>query len=459
MQVVVIGGGPGGYVAAIRAAQLGADVTIIEKEYFGGTCLNVGCIPTKVLLHTSELFHLLKGEGSELGIECDNLRMNWQRLQERKDAVVQQLVSGVEVLLQSNKITVIRGRAAFVDENSIQVDKADGSNMAVRFDRAIVATGSESIVLPIPGVDNDGVVTSTEALSFDEIPESICIIGGGVIGCEFASLYASLGCRVSIVEMMPSLISVMDRDIVAVLQTELIQSGVQILTGTKVEAIRHVKDGLLVETDAEAIQAEKVLLATGRRPKTDGLNLESVGVKKDRHAISVDPATMQTTNPRVYAIGDCNGGILLAHVASSEGLIAVEHIMNKRPSMDMTTTPSAVYTKPELASVGLTEAEAKEKGIRIKVGKFPLYANGKSLIMGQGNGLVKFVVDEATEEILGIHMAGPRATDLMAEGAMALRLEATVDEVISTVHAHPTVSEAFHEAAHAVHGSAIHLPK
>ncbi|SHI38108.1 dihydrolipoamide dehydrogenase [Dethiosulfatibacter aminovorans DSM 17477] len=459
MHIVVIGGGPGGYVSAIRASQLGAKVTIVEKKHFGGTCLNVGCIPTKVLLHTSELYRTMLHESSELGIDIGQVSLNWPNLQKRKDAIVSQLVGGVEVLLNSNGVSVINGEASFTGKNQICVRDESHNETIVDFDKAIIASGSESIILPIKGVDNDGVITSTEALSLEEIPESMCIIGGGVIGCEFASLYSSMGCDVTIVEMLPELISVMDKEIVGILKEELLKNGVGILTSTRVNSIGREGDGLLVETDKDAFKVDKVLLATGRRPKTDGLNLEAIGVKTERGAIVVNPLTMQTNIGSIYAIGDCNGGILLAHVASAEGTVAAEHAMNKKSKMDMRTTPSAVYTRPEIASVGMTEEEAVKTGYGIKVGRFPLYANGKSLIMGEGGGLVKFVVDESTDEILGIHMAGPRATDLISEGCMALRLEATVEEVISTIHAHPTVSEAFHEAAHAVHSSAIHLPK
>jgi dihydrolipoamide dehydrogenase len=459
MKIVVIGGGPGGYVSAIRASQLGAEVTIVEKKYFGGTCLNVGCIPTKVLLHTSELYRTMLHESAGLGIDVGQVSVNWPNLQKRKQNVVNQLVGGVEMLLASNGIKAVRGEASFVDTNKISVKDANNEETIIEFDKAIIATGSESIVLPIKGVDNDGVITSTEALSLEEIPESLCIIGGGVIGCEFASLYSSMGCDVTIVEMLPELISVMDSEIVKILEKELTKDGVGILTSTRVNSISKEGGKLLVQTDKDAFSVDKVLLATGRRPISKGLNLETIGVKTDRGALVVNQETMQTSVDNIYGIGDCNGGILLAHVASAEGTVAAEHAMNHKSNMDMGTTPSAVYTKPELASVGKTEKEAKEAGYNVKVGRFPLYANGKSLIMGEINGLVKFVVDGKTDQILGIHMAGPRATDLISEGGIALRLEATVEEVISTIHAHPTVSEAFHEAAHAVHSSAIHLPK
>jgi dihydrolipoamide dehydrogenase len=459
MHVVVIGGGPGGYVSAIRAAQLGAQVTIIEKKYYGGTCLNVGCIPTKVLLHTSEIYSTLLHDAEALGIAIGKVSLDWRKLQERKEGIVNQLVSGVEMLLKSNGIQMIAGQARFTGSHEVTVTAKGEKDKVIGFDKAIIATGSESIVIPVPGASTEGVITSEGALSLEEVPESLCIIGGGVIGSEFASLYSELGTNVTIVEMLPELIAVMDQEVVAILKEALTASGVKVYTGTKVDKIEKKNDKLCVVTSNGEVLAEKVLLATGRRPFTEGLGLNDIGIKTDKGAILVNRDTFQTSLPHIYAIGDCNGGILLAHVASAEGTIAAEHLMKKVSGLDLKTTPSAVYTKPELASVGLTEKEAKAKGYRVKTGLFPLYANGKSLIMNDTKGIVKFVVDGETDEILGMHMAGPRATDLIIEGGLALRLEATMDEIMTTIHAHPTVSEGVHEAAHAVHHSAIHLPK
>jgi dihydrolipoamide dehydrogenase len=463
MKVVVLGGGPGGYVCAIRAAQLGADVTVIEKERMGGTCLNVGCIPTKVLLHTTEIYKTIKEESKELGIKVDNIDIDWTALQKRKESIVNQLIGGVETLLKSNNITKISGQGKFISDKEIRVTLSNGKREIIKFDKAVIATGSEPTIIPLEGVDLDGVITSNEALSLKEIPESMCIIGGGVIGSEFACVYSSLGTNVTIIEMLPEILTTMDEDIVNILKNQLIQSGVDIYTKTKVDSIQQYKDKLVVSTSSQGSKqsfvVEKVLLAAGRRPATKNLGLEDIGIKVDRGAIVVDRRTMETSVKNIYAIDDCNGGTLLAHVASAEGIVAAENIMGKVSKIKLNPTPYAVYTKPELAAVGITEKEARKQGYEVRVGKFPLYANGKSLIMGELNGIVKFVVDAKTDEILGIHMAGPRATDLIAEGALALRLEATVEEIITTIHAHPTVGEAFHEAAHAVHRSAIHLPR
>jgi len=463
MKVVVIGGGPGGYVCAIRAAQLGADVTVIEKKHMGGTCLNVGCIPTKVLLHSAEMYKAMKEESQSLGIRADNLHMDWPILQKRKDSIVGQLVGGVETLLISNNIEKIIGEGKFISNKQINVTTPDGKTKMIEFDKAVIATGSEVTRISLEGVDLDGVITSDEALSLEEIPESMCIIGGGVIGSEFASIYSSFGTKVTIIEMLPEIVATMDDEVVGILKNQLIQSGVELYTKTKVESIKKDNNRLVVNTSSEngkkSFTADKVLLSIGRRPVTKNLGLEDIGVKLDRGAVVVDRRTMQTNIGNIYAIGDCNGGVLLAHVASAEGVAAAEDMMGKASQIDFKTTPYAVYTRPELAAVGLTEKEAKNQGYEVRTGRFPLYANGKALIMGEFNGIVKFVVDAKTDEILGIHMAGPRATDLIAEGALALRLEATVDEIITTIHAHPTVGEAMHEAAHSVHGSAIHLPK
>jgi dihydrolipoamide dehydrogenase len=460
MRIVVLGGGPGGYVAAIRAAQLGAEVTLVERKALGGTCLNVGCIPTKVLLHTSELYTHLKRDAKELGIETADVSVNWSQLQKRKDKIIRMNTGGIEALLKKNKIAKLSGSGKFISVSELEVIAADGSVRTLGFDRAIIATGSEPSIVPIPGAELEGVITSDEALSLPAIPESLCIIGGGVIGCEFASVYSSLGCKVTIIEMLPELIAVMDRDIVQSLRKEFAISGIEVHTETKVGRIEQTAAGLRVVTSSgngdHVIEADKVLMSIGRRPVTAGLGLEDIGVEIKRGAIQVN-RNMETSIPGIYAIGDCNGGIMLAHVASAEGVIAAEAIMGEPSPIDFRTVPSCVYTRPELASVGMTETEARQQGLQVKTGVFPLQANAKSMIMGESSGLVKYVVDAGNDEILGLHIAGPRATDIIVEGAVAIRLEATLEEIVTTIHAHPTVAESLHEAAHAVHNRAIHL--
>lgn len=461
MKIVIIGGGPGGYVAAIRAAQLGAAVTLVENKYLGGTCLNVGCIPTKVLLHTTELLDVLKNDAKELGITISDYHGDWPKLQKRKTKIIKKLVGGVNGLLKNNAITKIMGTAVFVNNHQIKVitENQDETSI-IDFDFAIIATGSKPVIPPIPGSNHPDVITSDTALSLDAVPASLGIIGGGVIGCEFASIYNAFGCKVTIIEMLPEIVANMDPDIVKPLKAKLQKDGVEIFTSTRVESIQEKPDGLAITTSSPAgekiITVAKVLLSVGRKAELDTLELVQAGVQTARGAIVVNQK-MQTNVPHIYAVGDCNGGVMLAHVASAEGIVAVETIIGKRSQIDFKTIPYCVYTKPELASVGLTESQARDQGYEVKVGTFPMAVNGKAMIMGETTGVVKYVTDAATGEILGLHMAGPRATDLIVEGALAIRLEATVAELMATIHAHPTVGEALMEAAHAVNGEAIHL--
>jgi dihydrolipoamide dehydrogenase len=462
MKIVIIGGGPGGYVAAIRAAQLGAEVTIVEKEHIGGTCLNKGCIPTKVLLHTTGEFENVNKNFKAFGIKVEGAELDWDKLQKRKTITVRKLVAGVDGLLKSNKVTKIMGLGSFVNKNQLRVKASDGTETMVDFDYAVIASGSEPVIIPIPGVDLPGVVTSDEVLSLKEIPSSMVIIGGGVIGSEFAGVFSAAGCKVTIVEMLPNIVANMDRDIVDTLKEKFEKNGIKIHTSTKVVSISESAEGLSVNTlsdkGEESFVAEKVLLSIGRKPVIDNLALENVGVETNRGAIVVNK-NMQTNVPNIYAVGDAIGGVMLAHVASAEGTLAVETIMNKKTNIDFNTIPYCVYTKPELAGVGLTEDQAREKGYDVKTGLFPMYINGKAMIEAEQEGLVKYVIDQATGQVLGLHMSGPSATELIVEGALAVRLEATIDEITSTIVAHPTVAESLHEAAHAVHNMAIHIPK
>ena len=462
MKIAIIGGGPGGYVAAVRAAQLNAEVTIIEKEHIGGTCLNKGCIPTKVLLHATGEFENVNKSLKDYGIKITGAELEWDKLQKRKTIIVRKLVAGVDNLLKSNKVTKVMGEGSFVKQNQIKVKANDGSETLVDYDYAIIATGSKPVIIPIPGVDLPGVLTSDELLSLKEIPKSMVIIGGGVIGSEFAAVFSAAGCKVTIIEMLPNIVANMDQDIVAPLKDKFKKSGIDVHTNTKVVSISESSEGLCVNTVADGMEqsynAEKVLLSIGRKPVTDNLSLESVGVETNRGTVLVNK-NMQTNIPNIYAVGDAIAGVMLAHVASSEGIVAVESIMNKKSTIDFKTIPYCVYTKPELAGVGLTEEQAKQKGYDVKIGVFPMNINGKAMIEAQQEGLVKYVIDGATGEVLGLHMSGPSATELIVEGALAVRLEATIDEITSTIHAHPTVAESLHEAAHAVHKNAIHIPK
>ena len=461
MKIAIIGGGPGGYTAAIRAAQLNAEVTLIEKERVGGTCLNKGCIPTKVLLHTSGVYQAAKNFES-IGIKVTGTKLDWGEVQRRKTEVVNKQVKGVENLLINNNVKKINGEGSFINKNQIKVKESDGSQTIVDFDYGIIATGSKPVVIPIPGIDLPGVITSDEALNLTEIPRSMVIIGGGVIGSEFAEVFSAVGCKVTIVEMLPNIVANMDRDIVSTLVFKFENSGVEIYTDTKVVSISRTEEGLAVNTESagksRTFSAEKVLLAIGRKPVTDNLKLENAGVLTNKGTVAVNK-NMQTNVSNIYAIGDARGGVMLAHAASSEGIAAVESIMGMKPNIDFNTIPYCVYTKPELAGVGLTEDQARDKGYDVKVGLFPMSINGKAMIEDEQQGLVKYITDNATGEILGLHISGPGATELIVEGVLAVRLEATIEEITSTIHAHPTVAEALHEAAHAVHNKAIHLPK
>lgn len=461
MRIVIIGGGPGGYVAAIKAAQLGAEVVLIEKEYIGGTCLNVGCIPTKALLNTTGLYRVLKNESEELGLKIENLEIDWESTLNRKELVVTQLVEGVKNILRSLNVNIIYGNARFVNKSSIEVDLKDGGIDRLTFDKAIVATGSKPMIIPVPGHKLEGVITSTEAMNLQSIPKSICIIGGGVIGVEFANIFSNLGCKVTIIEMLPDLVSNMDREMVYELEKTLIEKGVEIYKSTMVTEIEETGSELRVKAKKDdnviVVSADKVLMATGRKPSGDGLGLEGLGARVEKGAIKVDNL-FKTDIDNIYAIGDCTGGVQLAHYASASGKMVAEMILGHRNAIDFRTVPYCVYTDPELASVGLTEEECLSRGLDIRVGRFPMYGNGKAIIKGNIRGLVKIIASRETGEILGMHVAGESATELISTGGLAIRLEATSDEFTSVIYPHPTISESIGEAAEAIFGKAIHIP-
>lgn len=461
MKLAVIGGGPGGYVAAIRAAQLGAEVTLIEKNAMGGTCLNVGCIPTKALIHSADLYHEIQKDAAKNGIVVGEVSVDFAAMQKRKQTVVKQLVSGVGGLMSANGIQLIKGTARFKDAAEIEVTTAEGVE-SVTYDKALIASGSVPSVVPIPGYDLEGVVDSSGALAFEEIPKSLCIIGGGVIGIEMAHVYQRLGTKVTIVEMLPDILMNLDTDITAVIKKLFKKNKVDILLETKVAGIEKTEDGLQVNMtdklgEAKSVTAEKVLMCVGRKAQTAGLGLEELGVALDRGRILVDE-NYQTNVENLYAIGDCIGGIMLAHVASAEGIAAVEKMMGEDSNIDFRTVPSCVYTSPELSGVGLTEKEAEAQGLSYEVGKFPLMGNGKSLIIGETSGLVKVIADKESGEVLGMHMCGPNATELIVEGALAIHKKASVKDLLETIHAHPSVGESLQEAAHAVFGNALNMP-
>ena len=455
--IAIIGGGPGGYIAAIRGAQLGNNVTLIEKEELGGTCLNVGCMPTKTLLHSADLFTEIKNSRS-LGIDVSEANINWDNVQKRKKRVVKKLVAGVKGLLSFNKVKIIKGFAKFESKNSLIVTKEDNKTEKIDFDDAIIASGSVSFMPQIPGIDLDGIIDSTGALNLKSIPETIAIIGGGIIAIEFASLFSALGTKVTILDEESFILPTVDRQIADLIGNKLSKQGAEINTGCKVTKIEKSEKGLKVyftrKNENLNVEAEKVLVTVKRCPNTEGLNIEGIGINTSNGSICVDDE-MKTNVGNIYAIGDCTGKNMFAHAASAEGVVAAENISGQGVKMAYKTVPTCVYTKPEIAAVGLTEDEVKEKGIKYKVGVFPMGANGRAMIFNEQDGIIKIISDEKYGEILGVHILAPRATDLIAEGALALRLEATVDEIITTVHAHPTIGEAFKEAALAVYNRAL----
>jgi len=459
--LVIIGGGPGGYVAAIRAAQLGGKVTLIEQEELGGTCLNWGCIPTKALLRGVEILDLIEG-GKDYGIQAGSVTVDFAKLMARKDRAVKTLVGGVSGLMKANGIEVIKGTGRLVSPQKIEVVNAKQEKEIYQARKIILAPGSVSAEIPIPGAKLPGVIDSNGALTLKEIPESLVIIGAGPIGLEFGTVYAALGSKVTVLEMLPQVLPSEDPEIAAVLEKTLRRFKIQSLTGVKVEKIIERPEGKLQVTAAvgggeKVFPAQYVLMAVGRKPKVEGLGLEEAGVKFSKKGIEVNDK-METNMPGVFAIGDVTGKWLLAHYASAQGEVAARNALGQEAQMDERVVPRCVYTLPEVASVGLTEKKAGEEGHRVKVGRFPFAANGKATILGERNGLVKIVADEKYDEILGVHIVGPHATDLIGEAVVAMRLEGTAPDIGHAIHPHPTLTEAMMEAAFDVDGTAVHIP-
>lgn len=456
--IAIIGGGPGGYVAAIRAAQLGAQVTLIEREKLGGTCLNVGCIPTKALLHSAEVLTEAKN-ASAIGLLIPEVGYDWKKIQTHKDKISTKLAGGVNGLLKANGVTIISGSAQFLNDAVLLITESSGKTAELQPDKIIIASGSVPALPPIPGIDHPNCIDSTGALSLDHVPESLLIIGGGVIGVEMASVYNQFGARVTIIEMQPGILPLMDGELGDMLRKKLMRDGIEILTGTQVLSINAEDNQMTLQISKDGVISEltgdKVLVAIGRKAELAGLRLENTSIKTDKKGIIVNPK-MQTNVANIYAVGDCLGKTMLAHVASQQGEVAAENAMGHAASYDEKTNPSCVYTTPEFASVGLTQEDIRGNEKDYSIGRFPLAANGKSLIMGDSEGMIKIISDKKYKEIVGVHILGPRATDLIVEGALALRLESTVEEIISTIHAHPTVGEAIKEAALATENRAIH---
>lgn len=456
-RVVVIGGGVGGYAAAIRAARMGARVILVEKDKLGGTCLNRGCVPAKILLHSAKLFHIVSRLG-EFGIKVDgNAEILLEKVQERKNSIVSRLRNGLEKLLISNEIQRIEGIAAFVNDKQIKILH---SGEIIEADIFIIATGSVSSLPPIPGVEGEDILDSDRALELDVLPKSLCIIGGGVIGVEFAQLFGRFGVKVTMLELMDQLIPHEDDDVARGLENALVQEGIEIRTGVKVEEVKDGKRGKeVVYVDGGARKSqyfERVMVATGRRPYFEGLGLEKIGIETNANGIRVNEY-LQTSIPWIYAVGDCTGGLMLAHLAMAEGERAAENALGKEEKMDYRAVPRCVYTSPEIGCVGLTEKQAsKREGI--EVGRFPMSVNSKALILGENYGFVKIVADQKYGEILGVMILGPHATEIISEGVVAMRAEVPADELARSIHPHPTVSETVMEAAMEIEGLGVHLP-
>jgi len=462
--VAIIGSGPAGYTAAIRAGQYGLKTALIEKDGFlGGTCLHVGCIPTKALLFNAELWDHLK-EAKEFGIEgVDARKLNWAAIQDRKNKIVAKHTKGLEFLMKKNKVETIKGYGQLTGpaQNGIHTVELsnDGKSSNLKARNIILATGSEARL--IPGMEvSDRVLTNIEILSLKEIPKSLVIVGAGAVGVEFASIYRSFDCEVTIVEMLPRLVPVEDEEVSKELARVYRKRGINFHTSAKVDKIEKTKTGvsvtITVDGKQQKIEAEKILIAIGRKPRTQNIGLEHTKIKPEREFIKTD-SWMQTAEPGVYAIGDIVLGTpQLAHVGAMEGLVAVAKIAGKPAKpINRERIPGATYCHPEIGSVGLTETQSREAGYNVKIGKFPFAANSRASIVGQHEGFIKIVSDADYGEILGVHIIGPQATELIAEAVAAMELEATVEDLIWTIHAHPTLAEAMLDASNSVYGMAI----
>ena len=460
--VVVIGAGPGGYVAAIRAAQLKQKVAIVDKQWLGGVCLNVGCIPSKSLLKNAEVAHTLRERGKDFGFSFDNLKLDYGVAVKRSRQNSDRLTKGVGFLMRKNNIAVFMGEAKFKAKDMLVVTDKEGKVTELKAKNIIVATGASPAVPGVWKVDGEKVVTYLEAIMQNKLPKSVVVIGSGAIGVEFSTVWNSYGVDVTIVEMLPRLVPLEDEEISKELEKEFKKRGIKSLTGHKVESVEATKTGVKVKVSAEGketvLEADQALVAIGFRPNSKGIGLEDVGVKISERGFVEVNEKMQTNVAGIWAIGDVTGKLMLAHVGSAMGIIAAENIAGaETTTLDYEMMPRATYCHPQIASFGLTEAQAKERGYNIKVGRFPFQANGKALGLGDYAGFVKIVVDEKYGEILGAHMIGPEVTELLPELTLAHLMELTPHEIARNVHAHPTLSEVLMEASHGAEGSPIHI--
>jgi len=458
-KVVVIGAGPAGYVCAIRLAQLGVAVTVVEKDYLGGTCLNVGCIPSKALIAAGALFHRI-GEAAAMGISAENVRVDVQKLVEWKAGIVGKLTGGVGMLLKNHKATVVMGAASFVDSRRLQVKTKEGVR-TLEADAFVIATGSVPIAIPGFAFDEDKVWSSTGALAPKRIPEQLVVIGAGYIGLELGMMYRKLGSKVTVLEATAGALPGLEKDCVKAIERSIKKMGIELKTETFAQGFES-KDGkshvkVKGKAGESTVVCDQILSTVGRRPFSEGLALEKIGLAPDAKGFLKVDKQMRTSAPNVYAIGDIAGQPMLAHKGSREGLVAAAVIAGKKEEYDARCVPAVVFTSPEVASVGLTEEQCKEKGIETKAGSFPFAASGRAMSLMETEGFVKVVADAQTDEVLGVHMVGPEVTELIAEAALAIEMGATAEDLARTIHAHPTLPEAMMEAAEAVHGMAVHI--
>jgi dihydrolipoamide dehydrogenase len=460
--VIVIGAGPAGYVAAIRAAQLKQKVAIVDKQWLGGVCLNVGCIPSKSLLKNAEVAHTLRERGKDFGFSFENLKLDYGAAVKRSRQNSERLVKGVGFLMKKNNITVFMGEAKFKAKDILVVTDKDGKVTELAAKNIIVATGASAAVPGAWKVDGEKILTYREAILQDKLPKSVIVIGSGAIGAEFSTIWKSYGVDVTIVEMLPRIVPLEDEEVSKELEKEFKKRGIKTMVGHKVESVEATRTGVKVKVSADGketiLEADQALVAIGFRPNSTGLGLEEIGVKINERGFVEINEKMQTNVAGIWAIGDVTGKLMLAHVGSAMGIICAEHIAgHETVTLDYEMMPRATYCMPQIASFGLTEVQARERGHTIKIGRFPFQANGKALGLGDYAGWVKIVVDEKYGEILGAHMIGPEVTELLPELTLARMLELTPHEIARNVHAHPTLSEVLMEAAHAAEGNAIHI--
>ena len=454
--LAILGAGPGGYVAAIRAKKLGIDVIVIERENLGGVCLNWGCMPTKALVHTAEVISLIK-KSSELGIDIAEMDIDFSKVMARKDTVVNVLRNGLEYNFKKNQIEIVRGQGKLLSQNKMFIKGNNGKDIEINAKNIIISTGSYASSVPPFILDNEGILDNIGILSLKKLPETMLVVGGGVVGCEFSNIFSTLGTKVTIVEVMPRILFNEDEEVSELLRKIFVKKGINVITNVTVENVgkENNKYNCLL-SNGEKVTVDKILVSVGRKPNTENIGLKEVNIELDNKGFIKVDKYLRTNIKNIYAIGDVVGEYQLAHVASSEGLVAVENILGKDKEMKYDVVPSAIYTQPEIGTVGLGKKQAEEKGYKVCVGLFPFKSSGKAFTMQETEGFVKIFTDSSTGEILGSTIIGPRASDLIHEVTLAMSGELTVDFIPQTIHAHPTLSEAIMEAAEDCFGLSTH---